>query len=219
MTDFRSIEMNAALFDYVVAHSSQDPIYEAIRTETEATTGSRAGMQIGADQFALLTMMTRMVGARFAIEVGTFTGTSAVAIAKGLEEGGQLVCCDINEEWTAIARRHWAAAGVADRIDLRIAPALDTIAALEPDRSIDLAFIDADKSGYTDYYDALVPRIRSGGLLIADNTLWSGRVADSEVNDTDTEAIRRFNDRAAVDDRCEVVVLAIGDGVTLCRKR
>jgi caffeoyl-CoA O-methyltransferase len=219
MTDFRSIEMNAALFDYVVAHSSQDPIYEAIRTETEATTGSRAGMQIGADQFALLTMMTRMVGARFAIEVGTFTGTSAVAIAKGLEEGGQLVCCDINEEWTAIARRHWAAAGVADRIDLRIAPALDTIAALEPDRSIDLAFIDADKSGYTDYYDALVPRIRSGGLLIADNTLWSGRVADSEVNDTDTEAIRRFNDRAAVDDRCEVVVLTIGDGVTLCRKR
>jgi caffeoyl-CoA O-methyltransferase len=176
-------------------------------------------MQIGPDQFTLLTMLTRLVGARSAVEIGTFTGTSALAIARGLVDGGRLLCCDISEEWTSIARRHWAAAGVDDRIELRLAPATETLAALDPGTTFDLAFIDADKGGYVDYYEAILPRLRSGGLLIADNVLWSGRVADPSANDDDTEAIRRFNDHAVADERCDTVMLAVGDGVTLARKR
>ena len=209
--------MTSELFEYVLAHSASDPIYERIRAETVAATGGSAGMQIGQDQFALLTLLTRLCDARVAIEVGTFTGTSAVAIAKGLADGGKLICCDISEEWTSIARRHWQAADLADRIELRLGPAIETIASLSA-APIDLAFVDADKGGYVDYYEALVPRIRAGGLLIADNTLWSGRVADLANHDDDTEAIRRFNDHVAADDRCETVILAIGDGVTLCLK-
>ena len=215
----RSIEMTSELLDYVVSHSETDPIYEQIRAATLEAAGGSASMQIGQDQFALLTLLTRLAGTRLAIEVGTFTGTSAVAIAKGLADGGKLICCDISEEWTAIARRHWESAGLADRIELRLGPASETIAKLPNDPPIDLAFIDADKSGYVDYYEALLPRLRSGGLLIADNTLWSGRVADLGEHDDDTEAIRRFNDRVAADDRVEAVILAIGDGVTLCLKR
>ena len=215
----RSIQLTSELLDYVVSHSEADPVYEQIRAETLEATGGSARMQIGQDQFALLTLLTRLAGTRHAIEVGTFTGTSAVAIAKGLADGGKLICCDISEEWTAIARRHWKSAGLADRIELRLGPASETIAKLPNDPPIDLAFIDADKSGYVDYYEALVPRLRSGGLLIADNTLWSGRVADPGEHDDDTEAIRRFNDRVVADDRVEAVILAIGDGVTLCLKR
>ncbi len=215
----RSIEMTSELLDYVVSHSETDPIYEQIRAATLEAAGGSASMQIGQDQFALLTLLTRLAGTRLAIEVGTFTGTSAVAIAKGLADGGKLICCDISEEWTAIARRHWESAGLADRIELRLGPASETIAKLPNDPPIDLVFIDADKSGYVDYYEALLPRLRSGGLLVADNTLWSGRVADLGEHDDDTEAIRRFNDRVAADDRVEAVILAIGDGVTLCLKR
>lgn len=218
MAELRSIEMTSQLFEYIVAHGAHDPVYDEIRAETLRATGGSAGMQIGQDQFALLTLLTKLVGARFAIEVGTFTGTSAIAIAKGLAEGGKLFCCDISEEWTAIARHYWAAAGLADRIELRLGPALETINRLTPNPVLDLAFIDADKTGYLDYYEALLPRLRSGGLLIADNTLWSGRVADPDVNDEETKAIRLFNDRVAADDRCEAVILAIGDGVTLCLK-
>lgn len=219
MVELRSIEMTSELFDYVVSHSTTDPIYEQIRAETLEATGGSAGMQIGQDQFALLTLLTRLTKARLAIEVGTFTGTSSVAIAKGLGDDGKLICCDINDEWTAIARRHWETAGLTDRIELRLGPASETIAALPAEPPIDLAFIDADKGGYVDYYEALLPRLRSGGLLIADNTLWSGRVADPSEQDDDTEAIRRFNDRVTADKRCETVILAIGDGVTLCLKR
>lgn len=209
--------MTSELFEYVLAHSASDPIYERIRDETVAATGRSARMQIGQDQFALLTLLARLSNARLAIEVGTFTGTSAVAIAKGLADGGKLICCDISEEWTNIARRHWQAAGLTDRIELRLGPAIETIVSLTA-APIDLAFVDADKGGYVDYYEALVPRIRAGGLLIADNTLWSGRVADPAEHDDDTEAIRRFNNHIAADDRCETVILAIGDGVTLCLK-
>ncbi|MGH8923468.1 MAG: O-methyltransferase [Acidimicrobiia bacterium] len=219
MPDLRSIVMTTELFDYIVSHSSSDPIYDRIREDTLKYAAPRAGMQIGADQFALLTLLTRLVDARFAVEVGTFTGTSAAAIAKGLAAGGKLLCCDISEEWTSIARNHWEQAGISDRIELRIAPALETISALPADQAVDLVFIDADKSGYVDYYEALMPRLRPGGLLIADNTLWSGRVADPQVTDSETEAIRRFNDQVARDDRSDVVILAIGDGVTLCLKR
>jgi caffeoyl-CoA O-methyltransferase len=217
--DFRSIDVTADVYAYLVAHgTAPDATYEAIRAETLAATGPFAAMQIGPDQYALLTLLVQLVGAELAVEVGTFTGTSAVAIARGLAEGGRLVCCDISEEWTAIARRHWAEAGLDDRIELRLAPALETIDALPADTSVDVAFIDADKGGYVDYYEALVPRLRPGGLLVADNVLWSGRVVDPGAVDDDTQAIRRFNDHVAADPRCDTVMLAIGDGITLCRK-
>jgi predicted O-methyltransferase YrrM len=216
----RTLDVTSELYDYLVAHGTPpDAVYEAIRGETVATTGGFARMQIGPDQFALLTLLVRLVGTRLAVEVGTFTGTSAVAIARGLEPGGKLVCCDVSEEWTAIARRHWAAAGLDDRIELRLAPATETLTALPAAPPIDFAFIDADKPGYVDYYEAIVPRLRPGGLLVADNVLWSGAVVDPERTDEQTEAIRAFNDHVAADDRCDRVMLAVGDGITLCRKR
>ena len=218
--DRRTIDVTAELFDYLVAHGTPpDDTYEAIRAETVEATGGFARMQIGPDQYALLTLLVRLVGARLAVEVGTFTGTSAVAIARGLAPGGTLVCCDVSEEWTGIARRHWAEAGVAEQIDLRIAPATETLAALPADPPVDFAFVDADKPSYVDYYEALVPRLRPGGLLVADNVLWSGAVVDPGQTDENTEAIRRFNDHALADDRCDRVMLAVGDGITLFRKR
>jgi caffeoyl-CoA O-methyltransferase len=216
---FRAIQVTEDLYDYLVAQGTPpDDTYAAIRRDTLEVAPLAAGMQIGPDQYALLTMLVRLTGTRLAVEVGTFTGTSAVAIARGLSEGGRLVCCDVSEPWTAVARRHWGEAGLADRIDLRLAPALDTLADL-PGDPVDFAFVDADKGGYVDYYEALVPRLRPGGLLVADNVLWSGRVVDPSATDDDTEAIRRFNTHVATDDRCDTVMLTVGDGITLCRKR
>ena len=216
----RTLDVTADLYDYLVAHGTPpDEVYEAIRGETAAVTGGFARMQIGPDQFALLTLLARLVAPRLAVEVGTFTGTSAVAVARGLAPGGKLVCCDVSEEWTAIAQKHWAAAGLDDRIELVLAPAAETLAALPPEPPIDFAFIDADKAGYVGYYEAIVPRLRPGGLLVADNVLWSGAVVDPDRTDDDTEAIRAFNDHVLADDRCDRVMLAVGDGITLCRKR
>lgn len=203
----------------MVRQAPPDAVYEAIKADTEELAGAWAGMQIGAEQYALLRILTEIVGADRAVEVGTFTGTSAVAIASGLRPGGRLVCCDISEEWTSIGVRHWKAAGLDDRIDLRLAPALDTLGAWPDDEPIDFAFVDADKGGYVDYYDAIVPRLRTGGVLVADNVLWSGRVVDPDSTDDDTEAIRRFNTHVAADDRTASVMLPVGDGITLCRKR
>jgi caffeoyl-CoA O-methyltransferase len=164
-----------------------------------------------------MTMLTRLVGATFAVEVGTFTGYSALCIARGLAPGGRLICCDVSEEWTAIGQRHWEQAGVADRIDLRIAPAIETLRSLPKERSVDLGFIDANKSGYLDYYEELVARLRPDGVLLVDNVLWSGRVIDSDASDDDTVAIRAFNDHLAADPRVDVVMLPIGDGLTFAR--
>lgn len=219
MAEIRSVGASPELYDYLTARSTApDPVYQAIATETAERTGSAAGMQIGPDQFTFMRALTQIIGAHRAVEVGTFTGSSAAAIAGGLAPGGRLTCCDISEEWTAIGRRHWEAAGLADRIDLRLAPALETIAAL-PDEPLDLVFIDADKPAYVDYYEALVPRLRPGGVLLADNVLWSGRVVDPADDDANTNAIRRFNDHVAADARVTKVILAIGDGVTLCVKQ
>lgn len=160
-----------------------------------------------------------LVGARRAVEVGTFTGFSALAIARALPSDGHLLCCDVSEEWTAIGRRAWARAGVDDRIELRIAPALDTLAGLPDEPIIDLVFIDADKPGYVDYWEALLPRMRPGGLVLVDNTLWSGRVVDGADHDDTTSVIRAFNDHVTADPRVELVVLPICDGLTLCRVR
>jgi len=188
-----------------------------LQAETAAL-GRVAGMQVGPDEGQLLILLTRLVDARRAVEVGTFTGYSSLCIARGLAPGGSLLCCDVSEEWTALGRRAWERAGVADRIELRIAPAIETLRALPADEPIDLAFIDADKPGYVGYWEELVPRVRPGGLLLADNVLWSGEIANPERTDENTEALRAFNDRVAADDRVEAAVLPAFDGLTIARK-
>ncbi len=195
-----------------------DDVLSRLQARTQEL-GRAAGMQIGADQGALLTLLTRLVGARRAVEIGTFTGFSSICIARGLVPGGRLLCCDVNESYTAIAREAWSEAGLTDVIELRIAPALETLRALPADPVIDLVFIDADKGGYASYFDELVPRVRPNGLLLADNTLWSGRVIDDAATDDDTMAIKAFNDKVAADDRVESYLLPVGDGVTLMRRR
>jgi caffeoyl-CoA O-methyltransferase len=216
----RSFLVTDAVRDYAVEHSSwrPDEVIRQLQADTEAL-GSPAGMQIGDDQGQLLTMLAQLIGARRAIEVGTFTGYSSLCIARGLVAGGSLLCCDVSEEWTAIAARAWRQSGLEDRIELRIAPAIETLRALPDTAEFDLAFIDADKPGYPAYWDALAPRIRAGGLLVADNVLWSGEIADDSVTDPDVQALRAFNDTVAGDDRVEVVVLTAFDGLTIARKR
>jgi caffeoyl-CoA O-methyltransferase len=205
--------------DYIAARTAApDDVLVRLQART-AELGRAAGMQIGADQGALLTLLTRLVGATSAVEVGTFTGYSSISIARGLAPGGRLLCCDVSEEFTALARDAWAEAGLTDVIELRIAPAIETLRALPDDPTIDLAFIDADKGGYAGYFEELLPRVRPGGLLLVDNTLWSGRVVDDAADDADTRAIKAFNDAVAADDRVESYLLPIGDGLTLIRKR
>jgi caffeoyl-CoA O-methyltransferase len=215
----KSFLLSSELSEYLVGHGTPpDEVQERLIEET-AKLGAVSGMQIAPEQGAFLTILTRLVGARRAIEVGTFTGYSALCIARGLPADGQLVCCDVSEEWTEIGRRVWAEAGVADRIDLRIAPALETLAALPEAETFDLAFIDADKPNYPGYFDALVPRVRANGVILVDNVLWDGNVVNPDAVDDNTRAIRAFNDRIAADDRVDVVMLPIADGLTLARKR
>jgi caffeoyl-CoA O-methyltransferase len=215
----RSDWLSPELENYVTAHSAQpDAVLRDLADETVSAFPDAAGMQIGPEQGAFMTMLTRLVGARRAIEIGTFTGYSAICIARGLADGGQLTCCDVSDEWTSMARRYWQRAGLADRIDLQLRPALDTLRALPAAAIFDLAFIDADKPGYVGYWDEVVPRIRPGGLILADNTLSSGRVADPAIAD-ERVPVRAFNDHALADDRVDLVLLSIGDGLTLARKR
>ena len=216
----RNFAVTDAVLDYAVTHGSwrPDEVIAALRAETQAL-GDVAGMQIGDDEGQLLTMLASLVGARSAVEVGTFTGYSSLCIARGLTDGGSLLCCDVSEEWTSIGRRAWERAGVADRIELRIAPAAETLRALSPDPVIDLVFIDADKPGYAGYWDELVPRVRRGGVLLADNVLWSGEIADNSVSNANVDALRGFNEKVAADDRVDVVILPAYDGLTIARKR
>ena len=192
---------------------------DASLSETTGELGGVARMQVARDQGMFLSMLVSAVRPQLAIEVGTFTGTSSLAIARALPDGGRLLCCDVSEEWTAIARRHWEAAGVSDRIDLVIAPAIQTLRALPDDTPVDFAFIDADKTGYLAYYEELIPRLSDHGLLVVDNVLWSGRVMDPSADDDDTVALREFNARVVADDRVDVVMLSIGDGVSVARRR
>lgn len=213
---FLSSEIHAYLIDHV------EPIDEVQRwliDETRTRVGDLSIMQISPEQGAFMTMLTRIVGVHRAVEVGTFTGYSALAIARGLADGGRLLCCDVSEEWTAIAREGWAKAGVDASIDLRIAPAIETLRALPTDEPIDLAFIDADKVSYASYYEEILGRLRPTGVILVDNTLWSGSVIDPARDDDDTKAIRAFNDMAATDERVESMILTVGDGLTLIRKR
>ena len=215
----KSFLLTPELADYLVAHGTPPDAEQRDLIEQTAALGAVAGMQIAPEQGAFLTLFTRLIGARNAIEIGTFTGYSALCIARGLPDDGTLMCCDVSEEWTAIGRKTWQAAGVADRIDLRIAPALDTIAALPAATSFDLAFIDADKPNYANYFDALLPRMRPNGAILVDNVLWDGNVVKDDVTDDNTLAIKAFNDKIAGDDRVDAVMLPIADGLTICRKR
>ena len=209
------------IYDYVIAHSTPlDAVQESLRARTEAETGPWAGMQIGPDQIAFMSILTAALRPEFVVEIGTFTGTSSLAVAGALPEGARMLCCDISEEWTAIAREHWEMAGVVDRIDLVIAPATETLAALPADQEIDLAFIDADKTGYRSYYDVIVPKLSDRGVLLIDNTIWSGAVAAPAADDdADTKALQALNDHIVNDPRVEVAQLTIGDGVTMVRRR
>lgn len=215
----RSTFLEADLAGYVEDHSTgPDEVQRELIAATVAL-GHVAVMQIGASQGSFMTLLTTVLQPRFAVEVGTFTGYSALSIAKALPAGGQLLCCDVSEEWTAIAHEHWERAGVSERIDLRIGPALNTLRTLPGDRAVDMAFIDADKESYIDYYEELVPRLTPQGVILVDNTLWSARVTQSDNTDRDTEAIRAFNTHAVNDERVIVSLLPVGDGLTVISRR
>lgn len=213
----KSIPLTAELHDYVVAHGTPpDPVLRDLLAETAAL-GGAAEMQVPPEEGALLTLLARLVGARDAVEVGTFTGYSSVCIARGLSPDGRLVCCDVSAEWTAVARRAWARAGLADRVELRLGPARDTLRAMPPEPLFDLAFLDADKQGYPAYWAELVPRVRSGGVLVVDNVLRDGRVLHPTAEDD--VAVARFNDEVCADSRVDAVLLPLADGITIARRR
>ena len=201
---------------YIHEHSVREP---AILRELRAATASlpMAGMQIGADQGQFMALLVQAIGARRCLEIGTFTGYSALAVALALPQDGRVVCCDVSEEWTAIARRFWAKAAVAHKIELHIGAALETLKTLSG--AFDFVFIDADKPNYPNYYEACLPMVRRGGIIAIDNTLWSGWVADGQHGDRDTVALRAFNDKLHRDERIALSLLPLGDGVTLALKK
>lgn len=213
------ISLTEPLYDYLVAHGHNgDPILAELARETEAL-GPVAMMQIAPEQGTLMSILAGAIGATSAVEIGTFTGYSALCVARALGPQGRLLCCDVSEEWTSIARRYWAKAGVADRIELRLAPALETLAALPAERAFDFAFIDADKVSYRGYYEALLPRMRRNGLMVFDNVLWMGQVLDSQSPSDDTRALQQLNDHIAGDRRVEAVMISVSDGLTIVRKK
>jgi len=210
--------LDDALYGYMLAHRSpDDEVVRELREET-ARLGGPAVMQVAPEQATFLRMLVAATGARRAVEVGTFTGLSSLSIARGLPVDGRLLCLDVSEEWTALARRAWAKAGVAERVELRIAPAAETLRALPEQPTFDFAFIDADKKGYPVYWEEILRRLRPGGLIVADNVLWDGDVVRPEAQDEDVVAIRRFNELVLADPRVESVMLAIADGLTIARK-
>ena len=214
----KSFLLTEDLHGYLLASSTPlDEVARSLVAET-AGLGDVSRMQVAPEQGLLLTLLARLSGARRVVEVGTFTGFSALCLARGMPVGSRLTCCDVSEDWTAVARRAWEAAGVADRIDLVLAPAAETLAGLDGE-PVDLCFIDADKAGYPTYWDLLVPKVRPGGLLLVDNVLWRGNVLDPTDQEPDTVALRAFNEKVAADERVDVVVLPIADGLTFAVKR
>ncbi|GAA2714654.1 MULTISPECIES: O-methyltransferase [Streptomyces] len=219
MTEIKSPPLTPELYDYVLAHNPPlDPVQSALVESTHALFPGDAIKQVAREQAPLLAFLVRLTGARRVVEVGTFTGLSALAMAQALPPGGSLLTLDVSQEWTAHAREAWAKAGVADRIELRIAPALDSLRALPAEPHIDLAFLDANKDGYVDYWEEIVPRLRPGGLIVADNVLFAGQAADPTVTDGPGAAMRVFNAHVAADRRMESVMLTVADGLTLARK-
>ena len=210
-----------SLHDYLLSASLREPpLLQQLRQETANHPMSQ--MQIAPEQGQLMALLVQLIGAKKTLEVGVFTGYSSLAVALALPPDGKIVACDVSEEFTAIAQRYWKLAGVANKIDLRIAPALETLDALLATgqaNTFDFAFIDADKSNYDNYYERALQLIRQGGLIAIDNVLWSGQVADSTVQDTRTQAIRSLNDKLHQDDRISLSMLAISDGLTLALKK
>lgn len=212
------LPMSPDLHRYVVEHSSpRDAALLEVERSTEAL-GGIAVMQMAPEQGALFTALVAAMGARLAVEVGTFTGYGAICIARGLAPGGRLICCELDAERAAIASRSLEQAGVADRAEVRVGPALETLRALPGDAGIDFAFVDADKPGYRDYFEELLPRMRVGGLIALDNVLLGGRVLDPANDDESTVAMRELNDSLARDPRVQVAMVALADGVTFARK-
>jgi predicted O-methyltransferase YrrM len=206
----------AVIARYIQEHGVREP--EVLRELRAATARvPHSGMQIGADQGAFMAMLVRLMGAKRCLEIGTYTGYSALAVALALPKDGTLVCCDISEQWTAVGKPFWKKAGVASKIDLRIAPALETLKKLKG--PLDFVFIDADKENYLNYYERCLALLRRGGLIVVDNVLWSGEVANRDAKDKLTLALREFNDRVYRDERVDLAMLSIGDGVTLVLKK
>jgi predicted O-methyltransferase YrrM len=217
----RTLNLDSRLYRYLIEHSVREhPVQRELR---EATAGMpHAGMQISPEQGQFMALLAKLIGARRAIEVGVFTGYSALSVALALPADGKIVACDVSEEWTSMARKFWEKARVAGKIDLRLAPALETLDGLLAAGGAgqyDFAFIDADKGNYLGYYEKCLKLMRGGGLIAIDNTLWSGHVADPSHQEKDTLAIRAFNDALHGDERVDLSLLPLGDGVTLARKR
>jgi caffeoyl-CoA O-methyltransferase len=216
-----TLNLTPAVHDYLIEHSLRE--HPALRALREATAPlEHADMQISREQGQLMALLARLIGARRTLEIGVFTGYSTLCVALALPEDGRIVACDLSEEWTAIAQRHWKMAGVERKIDLRLARAtrtLDQLIAQGGAGSYDFAFIDADKGNYLAYYERCLVLLRAGGLVAVDNTLWSGDVADPANTQPDTVALRAFNDAVHADERVDIAMLPVGDGLTLARKR
>jgi caffeoyl-CoA O-methyltransferase len=212
----RSVALNDKLYQYVINTGVREtPVQRELRELTRKM--PYGGMQIGPEQAALMQMLVRLMGARRCLEIGTFTGYSSLSVALALPEDGRIVCCDTSEEWTAIARKHWKKAGVEKKIELHLGPALETLQTLGGE--FDFAFIDADKPSYDRYYERCLELIRPGGLIAIDNTLWSGEVLKARTRDADTLALQALNKKLAKDERVDIALVPIGDGLTLARKR
>jgi caffeoyl-CoA O-methyltransferase len=213
------ITLTPELYEYLVAHGHNgDPLRAELAAET-AKLGRISGMQIAAEQGTLMAILAGAIHARSAVEVGTFTGYSALCVARALPADGRLLCCDVNQEWTAVARRYWEQAGVANKITLKLGPAADTLKALPASHTFDFAFIDADKTSYAVYYEEILRRLRPSGLILIDNVLWNGAIIDQTKRDADTLALRALNDFIAKDARVEAMMLGIADGLTIVRKK
>ncbi len=217
----QTLTLSDALYDYLLSVSLREPpLLYRLREETAAL--PQAVMQISPEQGQFMALLAELVGARRVLEVGTFTGYSALVVALALPADGRIITCDVDEEMTAIARRYWAEGGVADKIDLRLGPAVDTLDALLSDGgadTFDFAFVDADKENYDAYYERALALLRQGGLMVIDNVLWSGAVADPNQKDADTNAIRALNAKLHGDQRVSLSLLPVSDGITLARKR
>ncbi|MGA6973094.1 MAG: class I SAM-dependent methyltransferase [Candidatus Binatus sp.] len=213
------ITLSPNLYQYVVAHGHNgDPLREELAAETTKL-GMISAMQIAAEQGTFMGILAAAVGARSAVEVGTFTGYSALCVARALPADGKLLCCDINEQWTGVGRKYWERAGIAHKITLKLGPAADTLKALPASHTFDFAFIDADKTSYALYYEEILKRLRPNGLILIDNVLWSGAILDEAKTDSDTQALRKLNDFIAHDTRVEAVMLGVADGLTIVRKK
>jgi len=217
----KSIGLDDRVYDYFLSVSLRQPdILRRLREET--ANHPYSGMQISPEQGQFMALLVQLLGAKKTLEVGVFTGYSSLSVALALPEDGKIIACDISQEYTNIARRYWQSAGVAEKIDLRIAPALDTLRQLIADgqsETFDFAFIDADKENYQAYYECCLQLVRRGGLIAVDNVLWSGKVADRQVQDKSTQAIREFNEKIRQDERVSISMLPIADGLTLALKR